>query len=134
MVGMVLVSHSAGIAAGLKDLVEQLARGKVPVEAAGGTADGGLGTDAMAVAEAIRRANRGDGVVVLMDLGSAVLSTETALDFLPESWQEMVALCDAPLVEGAVAASVEASLGSGLNEVKQAAEAARSLRKLAPTT
>jgi len=130
MVGIVLVSHSAKLAAGLQDLVEQLAQGRAHVEAAGGVADGALGTDAAAIAEAIRRADQGEGVAVLMDLGSAVLSAETALDLLPADWRPRVALCDAPMVEGAVAAAVEASLGSPLAAVRRAAEEARELRKL----
>ncbi len=129
MVGLVLVSHSALLVAGLKALVEQLAPTGVVVEVAGGAGDS-LGTDAAAVAEAIRRAQRGDGVAVLMDLGSAVLSAETALELLGDEGPGRVVLCDAPLVEGAVAAGVEASLGSSLEEVRRAAERARDLRKL----
>ncbi len=129
MVGIVLVSHSARLAEGLKELVGQLVQGKVPVEAAGGAGEA-LGTDATLVAEAIRRADRGDGVAVLVDLGSAVLSAEMALELLPEEYRERVVLCDAPLVEGAVAAGLEASFGSALAEVRRAAEGAYEQRKL----
>lgn len=130
MIGIVLVSHSRKIAMGLKELLDQLTQGAVPVEAAGGVAEDVLGTDAAAVAEAIRRAQSGSGVAVLVDLGSAALSAETALDLLGEGWREQVALCDAPLVEGAVAAAVEASLGSALGDVRRSAEAAREASKL----
>lgn len=130
MVGLVIVSHSPKIAAGVEDLVRQLAQGSVPLATAGGALDGSLGTDAGAVLQAVERVDRGDGVVVLMDLGSAVLSAEAALDLLPEDIRARVSLCDAPLVEGAVAAAVEASLGSTLVEVKRAAEGARSMAKL----
>lgn len=130
MVGIVLVSHSAELARGLKALVDQLARGAVRVEAAGGAA-GGLGTDATLVADAIQRADSGAGVLVLVDLGSAVLSAETALEFLPEDLRARVALADAPLVEGAVAAGVEASLSSPLADVRAAAEAAAVTPKFA---
>src|SRR5437899_6784613 len=83
----------------------------VKLELAGGLAEAGaLGTDAVRVAEAIGRADSGDGVLVLMDLGSAVLSAETALDFLTPEQRERVLLCEAPLVEGAVAAAVAARL------------------------
>ncbi len=130
MVGIVVVSHSARIAAGCKDLVDQIAQGQVRVEAAGGAAGGALGTDATLVAVAVQRADGGDGVAVLVDLGSAVLSAETALELLPADLRGRVALCDAPLVEGAVAAGVEASLGSPLAAVRRAAEEARALSKL----
>jgi multiphosphoryl transfer protein len=122
MVGLVIVSHSATLAEG----VAELARGmgaEVPIELAGGidAPEPALGTDAARVLEAIERADQGDGVLVLMDLGSAVLSAEMALDLLPEERRERVVLSEAPLVEGAVAAAVTAKLGASLADV--AAEA-----------
>jgi phosphoenolpyruvate-protein phosphotransferase/dihydroxyacetone kinase phosphotransfer subunit len=122
MVGLVIVTHSATLAEG----VAELARGmgaEVPIELAGGIAapEPALGTDAAQVLEAIERADQGDGVLVLMDLGSAVLSAEMALDLLPEERRDRVALSEAPLVEGAVAAAVTAKLGASLADV--AAEA-----------
>jgi phosphoenolpyruvate---glycerone phosphotransferase subunit DhaM len=130
MVGIVLVSHSPKVAEGLRDLLQQLVRESVVVAIAGGTREGGLGTDATLIAEAIGLAERGDGVAVLMDLGSAVLSASLARDLLPAEAQGRVALCDAPLVEGAVAAAVMASLGVPLAEVQKSAEEARGLAKL----
>jgi phosphocarrier protein FPr len=126
VVGLVIVSHSATLAEG----VAELARGMgadVPIELAGGidAPEPALGTDATRVLEAIERADQGDGVVVLMDLGSAVLSAEMALDLLPPERRERVVLCEAPLVEGAVAAAVTAKLDASLEEV--AAEARGSL-------
>ena len=126
MVGLVIVSHSATLADG----VAELARGmgaEVPIELAGGidAPEPALGTDATRVLDAIERADEGDGVLVLMDLGSAVLSAEMALDLLPPEKREGVLLCEAPLVEGAVAAAVTAKLGASLAEV--AAEARGSL-------
>ena len=122
VVGLVIVSHSATLAEG----VAELARGmgaEVPIELAGGidVPEPALGTDAAQVLEAIERADQGDGVLVLMDLGSAVLSAEMALDLLPEERRERVVLSEAPLVEGAVAAAVTAKLGASLVDV--AAEA-----------
>jgi multiphosphoryl transfer protein len=122
MVGLVIVSHSATLAEG----VAELARGmgaEVPIELAGGieAPEPALGTDASRVLEAIERADQGDGVLVLMDLGSAVLSAEMALDLLPPERREHVLLSEAPLVEGAVAAAVTAKLGAPLADV--AAEA-----------
>jgi phosphoenolpyruvate-protein phosphotransferase/dihydroxyacetone kinase phosphotransfer subunit len=122
MVGIVLVSHSAALAEATVELARQMGGEEVKLEAAGGLEEpGALGTDAMRVLEAIDRAWSDDGVLVLMDLGSAVLSAETALDFLPEERRGRVLLSEGPFVEAAVAAAVAAKLGSSLEEV--AAEA-----------
>jgi phosphoenolpyruvate---glycerone phosphotransferase subunit DhaM len=130
-VGLVLVSHSAGLADGLRELVEQVAQGRVRIAVAAGAAGGTLGTNALDIARAIESLDSEDGVLVLLDLGSAVLSAETALEQVEPSVRERVRLADAPFVEGAVAAAVESSVGSGLQAVLAAAEAARSLGKLA---
>ena len=116
MVGIVLVSHSARIAEGVAELAREMAGEEVPIEPAGGAEGAALGTDAVRVAEAIERADRGDGVLVLMDLGSAVLSAELALD-LAGRGADSVLLSDAPFVEGAVAAAVASRVGGSLAEV-----------------
>src|SRR4051812_7822032 len=85
----------------------------VAVEVAAGTDDGGLGTDAFAISEAIAAADSGDGVVVLMDLGSAVLSAETALELVADDVRERVVLSAGPLVEGLIGAVVVAAGGAG---------------------
>ncbi len=122
MVGIVLVSHSGTLANGVRELAAEMAGPDVRLEVAGGLAEeGALGTDAVRVVEAIGRADSGDGVLVLMDLGSAVLSAETALDFLQPEQREHVLLCEAPLVEGAVAAAVAAKLGESLADVAKEA-------------
>jgi phosphocarrier protein FPr len=127
MVGLVIVTHSATLAAGVAELARGMG-GEVPIELAGGidVPEPGLGTDAVRVAEAIERADQGDGVLVLMDLGSAVLSAEMALDMVSAERRARVLLTEAPLAEGAVAAAVTAKLGASLEEV--AAEARGSLR------
>ncbi|HET7856871.1 MAG TPA: dihydroxyacetone kinase phosphoryl donor subunit DhaM, partial [Gaiellaceae bacterium] len=127
MVGLVIVTHSATLAAGVAELAHGMG-GEVPIELAGGidAPEPALGTDAARVAEAIERADQGDGVLVLMDLGSAVLSAEMALDLLPAERRARVLLTEAPLAEGAVAAAVTAKLGASLEEV--AAEARRGLQ------
>ena len=118
MVGIVIVSHSETLAAGVREVAAEMAGPDVRIELAGGLAEeGALGTDAVRVSEAIGRADSGDGVLVLMDLGSAVLSAETALDFLTPEQRDSVLLCEAPLVEGAVAAAVAARLEQPLAEV-----------------
>jgi phosphoenolpyruvate---glycerone phosphotransferase subunit DhaM len=129
-VGLVLVSHSRQLGEGLAEMVEQLARGRVQIGVASGAQDGGLGTDATAISSAIESVDGRDGVLVLADLGSAVLATESAFELLPADLRDRVQLADAPLVEGAVAAAVQASIEGDLDEVRAAAEGARDLRKL----
>ena len=127
MVGIVVVSHSPELASGLAELAAQMAGPDVRIEHAGGTGDGALGTDEERVRDAIRRADSGEGVVVLGDLGSAILTIRHVLDSRANNH---VTLIDAPIVEGTVAAAVMASAGSTLEDVVAAAEEARSARKL----
>jgi phosphoenolpyruvate---glycerone phosphotransferase subunit DhaM len=123
-VGLVIVSHSVKIAEGVVDLAGQMAEG-VALIAAGGTDDDGIGTSFDRVSTAIGEADSGDGVVVLCDLGSAILTAETALDFLDDDARVRVVIADAPLVEGSVAAAVAARTGEDLAGVTAAAEGAR---------
>ena len=130
MVGIVIVSHSEKIAEGTVELCAQMADAGVRLMAAGGTADHRIGTDAERIATAIREADSGYGVLVLVDLGSAVLSTDLAFELLDDAVRERAAIADAPLVEGAVAATVAASMGSDLQTVKATAEESREMSKL----
>ncbi|MBY8339398.1 PTS fructose transporter subunit IIA [Streptomyces spinosirectus] len=130
-VGIVLVSHSAEVAASVADLAKGLAGGgtSVPVAPAGGTEGGGLGTSSELIAAAAASVDRGAGVAVLTDLGSAVLTLKALLaegDELPDNTR----LVDAPFVEGAVAAVVTASTGADLAAVEAAAAEAYSYRKV----
>ena len=129
MIGIVLVSHSAALAEGLSDLVGQVSGEDVRVRPAGGSGDGGLGTDPDRIAAAIHAADTGSGVVVLVDIGSAVLSVKALLAGGDVDGID-VRLADAPLVEGAVAASVLAATGADLAAVAAAAEEARDVAKL----
>ena len=128
-VGLVLVSHSAAIADGLGQLVAQVAGPSVPIVAAGGGPDGTFGTDGGRVLVALQEAARAAGAVVLMDIGSSVLSVRTALGELPEETVALLRIADAPLVEGAIAAGVTASTGGSLDEVLAAAQEARTVAK-----
>lgn len=130
LVGIVIVSHSAQIAAGTADLARQMAGDDLRIEAAGGMPDGSLGTDAAAIMAAISAADSGAGVLVLVDLGSAVLATQTALELLGDEVAARVRLSGGPLVEGAVVAAVQASVGDDLAAVLAAAEEAASLPKI----
>jgi PTS hybrid protein len=130
MVGLVVVSHSARIAEGIVELAGQMA-GDVRIEAAGGTDDGGLGTDAGLIAEAIEAADSGAGVLVLVDLGSAVLSASMAIDELvTDDVRARTRIAEAPVVEGAVVAAIQASTGSDLDAVEAAAVEAATMRKV----
>jgi dihydroxyacetone kinase phosphotransfer subunit len=125
-VGLVVVSHSRALGEAVRDLGRDLVPGGGPrIEVAAGLDATTLGTDAVAVAEAVRAADDGDGVVVLMDLGSALLSAETALELLDADVRERVTLSAAPLVEGLVSAAIAAA--GGAHRAAVAAEAARSL-------
>jgi PTS hybrid protein len=127
---VVLVSHSAEIAAGLAELVGQVAGPDVPIVTAGGAVDGSLGTDGGRVLALLRAAAADGGAVVLVDLGSSVLSVRAAIAELGEEELERISVADAPLVEGAVAAGVALSAGCSHAEAARAAEEARSVDKL----
>ncbi|SER48607.1 PTS-EIIA-like component DhaM of the dihydroxyacetone kinase DhaKLM complex [Streptomyces sp. yr375] len=131
LVGIVLVSHSAAVASAVAELARGLVGGgtAVPVAAAGGTEGGALGTSAELIAAAAASVDRGAGVAVLADLGSAVLTVKAMLaegDELPDTAR----LLDAPFVEGAVAAVVTASTGADLDTVEAAATEAYNYRKV----
>jgi phosphocarrier protein FPr len=126
VVGIVIVSHSKQLALGVRELAAQMVQGKVPLAVAAGIDDPAnpLGTDAIRVYEAIASVFSEDGVIVLMDLGSALMSAEMALEFLPPEQREKVYLCAAPLVEGAIAAAVAAATGRNIQQVIAEAQGA----------
>jgi phosphoenolpyruvate---glycerone phosphotransferase subunit DhaM len=127
VVGIVVVSHSADLARGVVELAGQMAGPDVRIEAVGGAPDGGLGTNGEGVREAIVQADSGDGVIILGDLGSAILTIRHVLERRSNGH---VRLVDAPLVEGTVAAAVASSAGVPIETVVQAAEEARGAKKL----
>ncbi len=128
MVGLVLVSHSRTLATAVRELVISMSGPTLPIAIAAGVGEdrSELGTDATEILEGIQTIMSEEGVLILMDIGSAILSTETALMFLAESERAKVRCCGAPFVEGAVAAGVAAALGLSLDEVGR--EAAKALR------
>jgi PTS hybrid protein len=132
LVGIVLVSHSEQLAYGLREVLLQVGTADVPVEVAGGTEDGRIGTSYQRISAAIDRADRGAGVLVLTDLGSAVLTARTVLEdrSTAEHTGSVAVLVDAPFVEGAVAAAVFAATGADLAAVTAAARDARDAHKL----
>jgi phosphocarrier protein FPr len=130
MVGIVLVSHSKKLAMALRELVLQMVGPEFPVAVAAGVGEDyeELGTDAVHISEVLQPFLDGDGAVVLMDLGSAVLSAQTALELLDTSVvadpTTKLRLCPAPIVEAAISASVQASIGASLDDVVREAKAA----------
>ena len=130
--GLVLISHSDTLVAGLREMVLQVAGDEVAVATAGGTEDGRLGTSAPRIADALRSTLDAspDGVLVLFDLGSAALSLELALEDLEPADRQRTHISEAPLVEGAILAAVQASVGASLAEVEAAAAAASTMPKL----
>ncbi len=134
MIGIVVVSHSLKVAEGICDMVQQISSRdgeKMPIYPAGGTVDGKMGTDPEIVKAAIEKADQGDGVVVLADLGSGVISSQAAIAMLDEPLRSRVRIADAPVLEGAVGAGVEAASDAdgSLEAVVATAEGARQLHK-----
>lgn len=121
MVGIVVVSHSNGLAEETIKLSMQMAQQELNVVNAGGTSDNEFGTDPMKIMDAIQSADSGDGVLILLDIGSAIMSTEMAIE-MSGSDESKVKIANAALVEGCIAAITSASIGMSLDEVKQAAE------------
>ncbi len=133
MVGIVLVSHSRALALSVQELVRSMTGPALPLAIAAGTGENHaeLGTDAVEIAEAIVAVRGPEGVLVLMDMGSAILSSETALDLIDEPLRANIRFCAAPFVEGAVASGVTANLGASLEEVCAEALAALKQKEVA---
>ncbi len=132
MVGLVLVAHSPELVRGLRAMVAQAAPG-VPVGLAAGSEQGRLGTSAPRVLQALRETlaeSRGDGAVILIDLGSATLAVEIALEEATEDDRRLTRLSDGPIVEGAILAAIESAAGVGLEGVLVAADGAAGAPKL----
>jgi dihydroxyacetone kinase phosphotransfer subunit len=132
VIGLVFVSHSRLIADGLCQLADQMAGGGVKIAPAGGLTDDPytLGTDATLILEAVESVWSEEGVLLLVDMGSAVMSAEMALEFLPDDQRSRCLISNAPLVEGASVAALHAGMGDSLEEVNRAAEAALNARKV----
>lgn len=126
MVGIVIVSHSQKLAEGVKELAEMMAR-DVQIAAAGGLEGGMLGTSYEKITMAVEEVCGRDGAVVLMDMGSAVMTAELVQENLKD---DQVKLVDCPLAEGAVMAAVAAAGGADVMEVARQAEAGRQMKKL----
>jgi dihydroxyacetone kinase phosphotransfer subunit len=133
MIHLVVVSHSRRIADGVVELMRQIAPSELAISAVGGMEEDGsllLGTNPLEIAAALTAHTGPDGALILVDLGSSVLSAETALDLIDPALAARCRISNAPLVEGAVVAAVEAGLRHTLDEVNQAAEAAGTMNKV----
>jgi phosphoenolpyruvate---glycerone phosphotransferase subunit DhaM len=119
MVGMVIVSHSAKLAEGVKELASQMVTG-VLIAVAGGTEDGRIGTDINKIIYAIKEVYSEDGVIVIFDLGSAYMNSDMAIENLPEIMKDKVQIIDTAFVEGAVVAAVQCSMNKNIEEIKDA--------------
>ena len=129
-IGVVIVSHSEYIAKGLTDLVKERNDGTGPVIAAGGADGGRIGTSAIRIQNAIESLEDCDHILIYADLGSSVLSAETAIDIVDEDLAEKVQIVDAPIVEGALAGVVQATISDDVNEVIRVSEEARNAHKV----
>ena len=137
--GVVLVSHSEYIAKGLKELVDEMNDGSVQVVAAGGADGGRIGTSAIKIQGAIESVEDCDHILIYADLGSSILSAETAIDLIDEDLAEKVQLVDAPIVEGALAGEkkvvsyglyvVQGTISDDVADVIKASEDARNVHK-----
>ncbi|GBD08089.1 Protein-lysine deacetylase [Candidatus Thermoflexus japonica] len=122
MVALVIVAHSAKLAEGVKELAEQMVQGRVPIFAAGGLDEHTLGTNVEQIRQALEMAlARAEEVLVLMDLGSAVMGAQMAMEMLAPEVRPRIRLSQAPLVEGAIVAAVEASIGKTAAEIEASA-------------
>lgn len=127
MIGIVVVSHSSKVAEGVVEIAKQVSNEEIPIMAAGGTSDGRIGTDAIRIKEAIEFVDQGNGVLIFVDLGSAILSAETAMDLLGN---ETVEIVDAPLVEGVIASSVQLTITDDIEDVKRVARESKEIKKV----
>ena len=121
-VGIVIVSHSPLVAEGAAQMVRQMVGSEVPLAWCGGDPDGGLGTSVEAISNAIEEVWSETGVAVLVDLGGAETNPEMAIEFMGSPRSDMVVICNAPIVEGAIMAATEASGGASLSEVVATAQ------------
>lgn len=125
MVGIVIVSHSQKLAEGVVEISRMMAE-NAPLVAAGGLDDGSLGTSYEKICAAVEKVYSADGVIILMDMGSAVMTTEMVLEDLDKPNVKML---DCPLVEGAVLAAVESAGGRSLEEISERIAEARTTKK-----
>ena len=114
MVGIVVVSHSQKVAEGAKELALQMAA-DAKIAAAGCLQDGSIGTDMEKITNAINEVMSDDGVIMLVDMGSAIMTSEMAIEMSDNP--EKIKIVDTPVVEGTIFGAVEASIGSSMEQI-----------------
>jgi dihydroxyacetone kinase phosphotransfer subunit len=117
MIGLVLVSHSEKITDGLRELILEMTQEAVPIISAGGTSDGRLGTSAEKIVEAINELSSCNNILIFTDIGSSIMSSEIALEMVDSDLREKCLLVDAPIVEGAFVAGVQAMVSEDVEAV-----------------
>lgn len=127
--GVVIVSHSAKLAEGLAEIVEEMNDGSVMVKAAGGADGGRIGTNALKIQDAIEFMEDRDNILLYVDMGSSIISTEAAIDMLDDDLQEKVQIVDCPIVEGAFAGVVQATITDDVEEIIRVSKEAKELSK-----
>jgi dihydroxyacetone kinase phosphotransfer subunit len=131
MLGVLVVSHSEDAARGIAQIAAGMSENKVVVDGVGGNDEGGLGVSVIKVLEALlRMAPKVEGILIVPDLGSSVLSSRGAIGMLSAEVAAKVKIADAPALEGAMIAAVEAGCGASLEKVAEAAQETWSMRKL----
>ena len=129
MVGILIVSHSKKAAEGVLELAALMAP-NIPIRAVGGTPDGGFGTSYDGICESINELLSDDGVIVIGDIGSTIMTARLLIDDMEDEWGDRVRLVDCPILEGAVAAAIAAAGGADIDEVIAAAKEAGITHKL----
>ncbi|MDR0648213.1 MAG: PTS mannose transporter subunit IID [Synergistaceae bacterium] len=133
MVGILIVSHSEDAARGIAQIARAMsvAGGDMQIVGVGGNDDGGLGVSVAKISEALTEMlPKCDGILILPDLGSSVLSSRSAVGMLPDEEATKIVMTDAPVLEGAMLASIEASTGADLPAVAKIAQEAKNLKKI----
>ena len=121
-VSLAIVSHSPKIAEGVASMVKQMVGNQIQIAYCGGDPDGNLGCDVSKIMETIQSVYSDSGTAIFVDIGGAHTNSEVAIEMLPENMQSNIIICNAPIVEGAIVAATEASAGSKLEKVIEAAE------------
>lgn len=131
MIGILIVSHSKALAEGAVEVAKQMADERLPIKAVGGLDDGSIGTDAVRIMEGLYSVYTEEGVLVFVDLGSSVLSTQMAMDLLgDEKMKSNIHIVNAPIVEGSIVAALQASIEDPIESVIEEAENAWKMNKL----
>ncbi len=130
MFAIVLVSHSEKITEGIKEMIEEMTGPGVTIHSAGGTDDGRLGTSAVKIMECIESSRDCKRILLFADLGSAILSTESALDLVDDELKEKCVFVDGPMVEGAFVAAVQSMVSDNLDDILREVEKVKTSSKI----